>query len=136
MRRLLLPVGLLAGALLIGACGTDTPTADRDVAAPADGGAAGGACLVGDDDCADNPGLGLTVDEPTLLRTADDLLGTAEDDLTDDVRVSRRGDESFALTEDYVVGRFTVELDEGADGVFEVTTVVVELPDGPTTVER
>ncbi len=61
------------------------------------------------------------------------LLGMNEDDLTDDVRVSRRGDEHFMLTEDYVLGRRTVELDDVDGSGYRVITVTVELPDGPET---
>jgi hypothetical protein len=64
---------------------------------------------------------------------ARELLGKAEEELPADVRVSRRGDEHFMLTEDYVVGRHTVELDADADGVFRVTAVVTEHADGPET---
>jgi hypothetical protein len=60
------------------------------------------------------------------------LLGRYEDDLPADVRVARKGAEQYALTEDYVLGRLTVELDE--DGVaHRVTSVTVELPAGPET---
>jgi hypothetical protein len=62
-----------------------------------------------------------------------ELLGTPEDELPADVRVGRRGDEHMMLTEDYVLGRHTVELDADGDGVFRVTAVVTELPDGPET---
>lgn len=61
------------------------------------------------------------------------LLGAAEHDLDADVRVSRRGDEHFMLTEDYVLGRITVELDADTDGVFRVVAATVELPEGPAT---
>ena len=66
---------------------------------------------------------------------AEALLGTPEADLSDEVRISRRGEESFMLTEDYVLGRMTVELDE-IDEVFVVTAVTVELPEGPVTFQR
>jgi hypothetical protein len=42
----------------------------------------------------------------------------------------RRGEESLPLTEDFVVGRFTVEL----DGVFLISAVTVELPGGAQVV--
>ena len=48
------------------------------------------------------------------------------------MRVSRRGNESFAMTEDYRIGRFTVELDDQGSG-FVVTKVVLELTEGPQT---
>lgn len=81
--------------------------------------------IVEDDDLAAGGGTYLDPRE---------LLGQAEGELPADVRVSRRGDEHFMLTEDYVVGRHTVELDEDADGVYRVTAVVTEHPDGPETI--
>ena len=62
------------------------------------------------------------------------VLGRYEADLPVDVRIARHGTEQFALTEDYVLGRFTVELDDDGDG-FRVTSVTVELPGGPETIE-
>jgi hypothetical protein len=61
------------------------------------------------------------------------LLGQPESALGEEVRVSRRGEEDFFLTEDYVLGRLTVELDDDGSGTFVVTSVRVELPDGPET---
>lgn len=60
------------------------------------------------------------------------LLGLAEEDLQglDDVRIGVVDGEALALTEDYVLGRRTVEL-ETDDGRTLVTAVTVELPDGP-----
>jgi hypothetical protein len=49
------------------------------------------------------------------------------------VRVGRIDDESFALTEDYVIDRMTLELDTDADGKTVVTRVIVELDGGPQT---
>jgi hypothetical protein len=63
------------------------------------------------------------------------VLGMNESDLPDDVRIRRRGDEEFALTEDYVLGRVTVELDDTDGSGYRVTSLVVELPDGPETFE-
>lgn len=37
------------------------------------------------------------------------------------------------LTEDYVLGRITVELDADTEGAFRAVTATVELPDGPET---
>lgn len=63
---------------------------------------------------------------------AEALLGTPEDDLPDDVRIGRRGDEDFALTMDLVPGRLTAELDDDGSGGagFVVTSVTLETPDG------
>jgi hypothetical protein len=69
-----------------------------------------------------------------LLENAASYLGTPEAGLDPAWRIGRRGDESFALTEDFVVGRFTVELDDDGSGAFVVTAVTVELPGGAQTV--
>jgi hypothetical protein len=61
---------------------------------------------------------------------AQSLLGMNEADLPDEVRIGRKGDESYMLTQDYVLGRNTVELDDTGDG-YKVVSVRVELPDGP-----
>jgi hypothetical protein len=70
----------------------------------------------------------------TLLEDAQQALGTLETGLDPAWRLGRRGDESFALTDDFVVGRFTVELDDDGTGAFVVTAVIVELPGGAQTV--
>ncbi len=80
-------------------------------------------------------GIGDTPDQFSVEQARDDahgLLGRYESDLPDDVRVGRRGDEQYALTEDYVIGRLTVELDDEGDG-YRVTSVVVELPESTET---
>ena len=58
------------------------------------------------------------------------LLGLTEAELPGDVRIARDGAEHYALTEDHVYGRRTVELDPGPDGVSRVTKVIVEVEDG------
>ncbi|MEQ8718705.1 MAG: hypothetical protein RIE08_13930 [Acidimicrobiales bacterium] len=63
---------------------------------------------------------------------AQGYLGRNENTLPDEVRVGRRGAEQMMLTEDYVLGRVTVSLDDDGDG-YRVTSVTVELPDGPET---
>ncbi len=101
----------------------------------------GTAVVVADSDTGDTPipvepdgGIGDTPgDEFPVDQARDDahgLLGRSEADLPVDVRVARKGTEQFALTEDYVLGRFTVELDDDGDG-FRVTSVTLELLDGP-----
>jgi hypothetical protein len=70
----------------------------------------------------------------SLLENAASYLGTPEPGLDPFWRIGRRGDETFALTEDFVVGRFTVELDDDGTGAFVVTGVTVELPGGARTV--
>lgn len=76
----------------------------------------------------------VTVDR--LVESAASYLGTPEAGLDPAWRIGRRGDESFALTEDFVVGRFTVELDDDGTGAFVVTSVTVELPGGAKTVSE
>ncbi len=68
------------------------------------------------------------VNADTLLESAASILGTPETGVDPSWRVGRRGEESFALTEDFVVGRFTVELDDDGTGVFLISSVTVELP--------
>jgi hypothetical protein len=63
------------------------------------------------------------------------VLGLYETDLPADVRVARRGAESLALTEDHVVGRVTVDLDDTDGSGFRVIAATVELPAGSATVE-
>jgi hypothetical protein len=125
-------------ALAVTACGDgatdpgDTGDPDEPVtSAPDDG----DDTADGDDGTGDEPdGFGDDLDVDTAIQDARAVLGMAEEDLPDDVRIARRGDETFALTEDYVLGRRTVELDDDGDG-HRVTSVVVELPDGPQTFE-
>jgi hypothetical protein len=141
MPRILTPslAALTALALVLTACGDDGMTdpggaGDPDepvTSAPDDGDDAAG----DDDATGDDPdGFGDEFDVDTAIEDARAVLGVAEEDLQDDVRIARRGDETFALTEDYVLGRRTVELDDDGGG-YRVTSVVVELPDGPQTFE-
>ena len=98
-------------------------------------------CAPGVTDCVDvvvddqggDDAAGTRPSDDTLRETAQSLLGTAEAELADDVRVGRRGGEQMMLTEDYPVGRFTVELDDDGTGTFRVTAVTVELGDAPET---
>lgn len=124
------PAALLAALVLAlgaiaGACGDDddVPTATDGPEQPDDDGGT-----------VDAPGMG---DEDFPAEAAREraraTLGVAEDELEPDVRVGRRGDEQFMLTEDYVLGRITVELDDDGAGTFVVTQARVELPDGPET---
>lgn len=78
----------------------------------------------------DTPGDQFPVED--ARNEAHGLLGRYENTLPPDVRIARRGQEQFALTEDYRLGRLTVELDDDGDG-YRVTSVTVELPDGPET---
>lgn len=91
-------------------------------------------CLEGDPGCPDEPdGEDGGVDEAAAIAQTQALLGRSEQELPGDVRVARRGDERFALTEDYRVGRATVELDDGGTGAYRVVGVTLELTDGPLT---
>jgi len=119
MRRTPLVVAALAMTALLSAC-------DPEDAVPSPG-PASGTCMVGADDC-DDGAFGHKANEDD----ARSLLGLREDELPDDVRIARDGDEHYALTEDYVVGRLTVELDPDADGVHRVVLVTLEEEDGPT----
>ncbi len=132
-----------AAALMLAACGA-TPTEDESVSSPSNGGAAG-TCLEGTPDCvdadlsgdpADDPILDDSFDHEVALDNARSLLGEPEQEVLDlwaDTRLGRRGDEHFAVTDDYVIGRMTLAT-EDVDGEFRVVEVTVELPDGPMTV--
>lgn len=117
------------------ACGSGTDADDTPAGTP------DSACLVGDPDCyetgaepgTDGPDHAFAVD--AALQTAYGLLGLPEGQLPDDVRIARRGLEHMALTEDYVLGRLTVDLDDTDGSGYRVVDVTVELPDGPETVE-
>ncbi|MFA9446780.1 hypothetical protein [Egicoccus sp. AB-alg6-2] len=142
MRTLFRRVAPTAGLLLVlTACGTDAATEAEDVTAG--GGAAAGACLEGTEDCVDadlgggdleDPMVDETFDLDAARRDAESLLGATEEDLEiwGDVRIERKGDEEFMLTMDLMPGRKNVQLDEDADGVYRVTHVSLELPDGET----
>jgi hypothetical protein len=153
MRGSRIAVAALGAAFLaLAACGNDGSSADPGDAARClpdavdcdDTPPVAGMCAPGVPDCVDtvvDGGNGIDVGEPngdmfdseSERNAARAMLGLAEADLAPDVRVGRRGGEQMMLTEDYVLGRKTVELDGGADGVFRVTKVIVELPDGPET---
>lgn len=120
----------------LAACGDDDETVNSNADAPSDD--AAGACLEGSTDCDDTPSTSAgsddeAIDEHAAIEEAKALVGVAEDELDGDVRIARRGDEQFALTEDYRIGRMTVELDPDDQGTMRVTKVVVELTDGPMT---
>jgi hypothetical protein len=100
----------------------------------------------GDDEVETTAGAGHDAAEPDTTDEGEDafpteaareeakaLLGEPESELDADVRVARRGEETFALTEDYVLGRITVELDEDGSGSYAVTSATVELPEGSET---
>jgi len=91
-------------------------------------------CLPEAVDCVDTVG-GVEWSDDAAREQAQGLLGRGESDLDADVRIARRGAETMALTEDYVVGRITVELDDTDGSGERVVTATVELPDGPARFE-
>ena len=134
MRLMIVAVMAVALAGCAGAAGDATVVGDQPTS-----GAVAGMCAEGSTDCVDTPQLNsdepVPVDETGIKQFRKDAkyyLGKPESELTDLIRIGRRGDEQFALTEDYRVGRITVELDE-VDGEMIVTSSTVELPDGPET---
>lgn len=124
MRRTPLVIAALAMTALLAAC--DDPAEQVTTSNP---GPAAGMCLEGATDCND---MGVSPEDATTA--AESFLGLTQAELADDVRIARIGEEWFPVTEDYVIGRTTVELDPDADGTPRVTTVVIELEDGPITV--
>lgn len=140
-----LVAALGAGVVLLTACGQDGDVADQDLPttvddgqgiavgepnpnAPGDGGAAGGT---------------RPADQEFLpAERARMLLGSDQEQVDNlaiefgwTVRTGRIDDESFALTEDYVIDRITVEYDTNDDGVAVVTKVTIELEGGPEVFE-
>lgn len=109
------------------------------------GNPAAGACPEDDPDCyedgteatpgpsSDESGEVDSADDEILRQEAQALLGQSQADLPADVRIARIGDESFMLTEDYVIGRKTVELDDTDGSGLRVVSVTVELDGGPKT---
>jgi hypothetical protein len=119
MRRTPLLIAGLALTALLAACGPNDPTIPVSGA-----GGAAGSCLEGATDCDDGSfGHEATEDDARAL------LGVRQDELPDDVRIARVDDETFPLTEDYRIGRLTVEIEDGI-----VVSVVLEAEDGPITV--
>jgi hypothetical protein len=125
MRRLRPAAALAAFAILLGACAAADAT-DLPPEEPVSG--------IPDDGDAVDPAPADEYPTDQAREEARGLLGMHEEALPEGVRIGRRGDEDFALTEDYVLGRSTVQLDDDGSG-FRVTSVTVELPDGPETYE-
>lgn len=129
-------------AMGLAACGTANgavPAESDPVGSGADSAAA--MCSQDEPDCIDTPQLAddepVAIDETgieQLRRDARFYLGAKKDELNELVRIGRIDDEHMALTDDYQVGRITVELDDlRGDGMPVVTSATVELPDGPET---
>lgn len=134
-----LPLAAAGVVLAVGlaACAPGAETTASGTAG--DAGAAAGVCPQDRPDCIDTPQLTddeeVTIDETGIeqfRRDAQFYLGAQQSELNETVRVGRIGDEHMALTDDYVIGRITVELDD-VDGEVVVTSATVELPDGPET---
>lgn len=137
----MLGVLTLATAACGAQSGEDTAVSAPAAAAPTGDGSGGaaGTCLEGASDCVDTPQLNsgepVTIDETgiqQLRRDAKFYLGKGRGELNETIRIARVDDEQFALTEDYRIGRITVELDT-VQGKPTVTSATVELPDGPET---
>jgi hypothetical protein len=95
-------------------------------------------CVVGTVDCNDaDLGGDRMGDEAidAIEQAAHGLLGRYERDLPPDVRIGRRGTEAMMLTDDFVVGRLTVALDDTDGSGYRVVAVTAELPNGPATYE-
>lgn len=130
MRRFERTTALASIVMIAAACaGANAATSapDEPVSAPALD------CAPDVTDCDDTHLVPDDLDVDAARDRSRALLGLAEDELPADVRIGRIDDEEWMLTEDYVLGRATVELDTGADGVARVTSVRVELVDGPET---
>lgn len=162
MQRKILATGLMVLALSLAACGGDAPTTDAGVDPAAgtclegtpdcddtgilDGDAAeeppsAGMCAPEMTDCDDTGILdgsadGDVYDSEAAVAQAQELLGRSQDELGPDVRIARQGEEWMMLTEDYRIGRMTVELDLDDMDRWIVTSVTVELPDAPQTFTR
>ena len=92
-------------------------------------------CLVGTVDCNDADLGSEHMSNEAIEHAAHGLLGRYESDLPDDIRIGRRGTEVMALTEDFVVGRLTVALDDTDGSGYRVVEVTAELPNGTATYE-
>lgn len=93
-------------------------------------------CLVGTVDCVDADLGGDRLDQAAieeLEEQARGLLGMNEADLPSDVRIGRIGDEHMMLTEDFVLGRMTVSLEDLDGSGYRVVDVTVEIPNGTAT---
>lgn len=124
----------LTSALLVAMLSTACGLRDPDIPVTAGATDLSAACAPGVAGCTDTAGdAAPSGDIESARARARALLGADETELPDDVRIARRGDEPWMLTEDHVPGRLTVELDDDGAGSFHVTTVVLELPEGRET---
>jgi hypothetical protein len=116
-----LPLAAVALAFGLAACGTMT----SPPAAPS--GPAGAPADDTPDDRIDAPSIDLATIENRMFNQPLEVAEAQAEMWDVPLRVGRVDDERFALTEDYVVGRITVEVDT-VDGVPTVTGLAVELP--------
>ncbi|HVM18972.1 MAG TPA: hypothetical protein VM307_03325 [Egibacteraceae bacterium] len=141
IRTLMVLAVLLIGAAACGPQDAAAGGASADAPVADDADPAAGICAADQPDCVDTPQL--NDDEPVAVdqtgikqfrRDARFYLGRPQTELSEFVRIGRIDDEHMMLTEDYRIGRITVELDtlDGADAPV-VTSATVELPDGPET---
>ena len=143
MNRVGTTLAVLVLVMALVACAASSPE-EIAVSTPAAGsGAIAGMCAEGATDCVDTPQLlsdePVAIDETGIRQFRKDAkyyLGRDQDELTELIRIARIDDEQFALTDDYQVGRITVELDDvKGNGKPIVTSSTIELPDGPETFE-
>ena len=141
---LLVAVMLAACGEAVGSTAAGDPTdAAEPTDTPADPGPAAGMCLEGATECVDTPQLNsdepVEIDETGIEQFRKDAkfyLGRPRSELNELIRIARIDDEQRAVTDDYQVGRISVELDTVNDGGEPiVTSATVELPDGPETFE-
>lgn len=135
-RRRSVTLALLGLALVgVAACGTaaasDEPVPRDDAPIESPG---SGRCAPDVTDCDDVVDTGDEFPSDQARADAESLLGLAEGEFGDEARIARKGNVHFLLTEDYVLGRLTVELDDDGSGTYRVVSVTVELPDGPETI--
>jgi hypothetical protein len=127
---------ILAAALALSLAGCAALAGEGAPSAePGNPGGIAGMCAQDQPDCVDTPMTGdpMPVDETGIRqfrRDAKFYLGKPKSEVPDLIRIARIDKEQFALTEDYQIGRITVELDDLGDGPI-VTKSTVELPDGP-----
>jgi hypothetical protein len=127
-------------ALALGSAACGLWSTDSRTVSSSAGGAAG-MCAEGQPDCVDTPQLNdgepVAMDKTGIRQSRRDAkfyLGRKQSELNELIRIARIDDEQFMLTEDYRIGRITVELDDIDDnGKPIVTSATVELPDGPET---
>ena len=140
MTRINLFATVVGVVLAMGLVACGTPAGSDAAVGSGTTDAAAGACPMDNPECVDTPQLNdddpVPVDETgikQLRRDAKFYLGRPQSELNEQIRIARVDDEQMMLTEDYRIGRITVELDTNDEGTPVVTSSTVELPDGPET---